>query len=247
LTRRRVLTIEEEEIVPALLTALQNLERDTGIYEDADLRLELRESTNAGKLTLKIELEAVVTTDRWVVAVTDDVLAADYICAVTDKVNEVLSPAPLEDPSWLPVMNGNVHPVGRRVPHPSPLIFESITSAEVATIAGHDELEHLLNVQWFAATLGNTDGAVRLTFTHEDQINYATRYCYWSAPRRMYVNAIVVDASHFPSRASHRLSVQPFLGAPVVSDERDNEGFYRLNVDAFIERGNGVAFIWGDA
>ena len=62
----------------------------------------------------------------------------------------------------------------------------------------------------------------------------------------MFVKSLILDASDFPRRENHHLSLQPFLGVPAGSAGREKDGVYDLTIDAFIDSGNGVAFIWGD-
>jgi len=248
LTDRQLLTIEREVLVPAVLRALQHETSASEAYDAADVRIKLRDGTSPGRLAMTLEFSADVVTDRWIVGVTGDEITADYVCAVTDKVNEMLCPGHIRTESDIPVLRLNVRPLVARIPRALPLQFVNHTSAAVAELVECTQLEDLSEVRWFVAEIpeAHRREPVRLTFTSEHRIEYCGRYCYWSAARRMYLRTVVVDASDFPDRPAHVLCLQPFLVSPAVGGDREMDGIYELAVDGFVEPGNGFAFIWGD-
>ena len=248
LTPRRVLTLEEQVLLPAMLEALQALDTDSEVYDSVVVRLTLRAGSSDKELNLTIEFTADVALDRWLVGITDDELAADYICALTQQVNEMLCPGPLSDDKPLPKMQVSVRPLRMKMHRPMVVDLVPLDPLEVAQLTEQPELGHIERVYWFSGNIprDSPGEVVRLTFVQEQTIAYAARYCYWSASRRMYLRSLIVDASMFPNLRTHRLSLQPFLGVPASIGGREEEGIYDLTIDAFVDSGNGVAFIWGD-
>lgn len=248
LTRRRVEVMEREVLVPAVIEALQHEASAAEAYDAVDIRMTIRDGASPGYLAMTLEFSGDVVLDQWVVGVTGDELTADYVCGLTDGVNEMLCPGRIRTESDIPVLRVAMRPLLARRPRAVPLPFRRETSDTIAALLECPSLADLDEVRWFVAAIpeAHRREPARLTFTSEHRIQYSCRYSYWSAARRMYVRSITVDASEFPERPRRVLCLQPFLVTPAVGGHRELEGIYELAVDGFVEPGNGVAFIWGD-
>ncbi len=249
LSSRQVETIEEEEFVPAVLKALGSTSKLMPIYGDATVRISLVKGSTAATMRMSVELSAQIESSHWIVGVTPDELVADQICGMTGLVNEMICPGPSRKNADSVAFTLAIHNSSQKKLRPTPLKMHRVSSAELALMIGDHRITEFDDVDWYAADIPVTGARepMKITFTNSQEIDYRARYCFWSAGRRMYLRSITVDERTFPRRTQHHFSLQPFLMLPVVTSGLESTRYWELEVDSWIEPGNGIAFIWGDA
>jgi hypothetical protein len=246
LTSRAVLAVEERELAPAVLRALTPT-RPSATYADAEVHVQLTPASDDRMVRFSVQLLATVATGHWLVGVTGDELAADYLCATVPAVNDMICLGPTDRLGDSIRFGLAAFPLDRHHLHPDEIAFELAQPETLLEALADPNLITYPGVEWYLGDLTPYgDSPVRVMFTNSQDITYAARYCYWSAARRTYVRRITVDATRFPRVSDHRISLQPFLGMPFSATGRPSECLFVLEIDAWLEPGNGVALIWGD-
>lgn len=252
LTRRRVLMIERDEIVPAVIMAMAGDPRGEDPYGAAEIRVSLRASEQPAELIMTVVFSVDFDGSRWVVGVTGEEFVVDVVAGMTLAVNDMSCPGRLTSTTVLPRMHVAVRSSSDRKVRHTPTPFRPATVEEIVELTAEPRLATLGEIHWFIADLvadaerSRNPGPFRVTVTKEYEISLLCRYCFWNAPRRMYVSRVVIDASAFPRREQWHFSVQPFLGVHAEVDGGEEHGMYEVHLDTWLNTGNGVALIWGD-
>lgn len=245
LGKRHVLNLEQTELVPAVIDAFEKKGGLDLFYGDAVVRIRLKPAGRTGRIRMEVLLEADYLGEGWLVGVTSDEMLADYVCGLSDAVNEMICPGPHEPTELPPNLRLSIR--SRTEPQPKPRVINLNVAAvhQVAELVDAGWPEAIEDIKWFSASFPPCPEGTRISFMNEQLIRRAARYCYWSAGRRTYLRSITIDTSEFPNREQVQFCLQPFLSLPMTFSEK-GDGFYELNIDEWLEPGNGVALIWGD-
>jgi hypothetical protein len=214
-------------------------------YQDVEVVATLAPGSTEEFVALSIDFFARVPDRRWIVGITRDEVLAEQLCAFSEEINDVICPGPLGI-TTSESLQLTVYPESDIRARATIADFSPATPEDVAKLTGVEDLIGLADVEWIVADLSERDSdTVRVNFCCAQELHRSSRYCFWTAPRACHLSRISFDVSRFPGRDQHHFSLRPFLGVLVTADERHDQ--LELRVDADIERGHGVALIWGDA
>ncbi len=95
------------------------------------------------------------------------------------------------------------------------------------------------------ASAENTDASpTRWRIISDQEITRATRYCYWSAARPLFLRRAQFDYSAFPDVERLAFELKPRLGRRMTVGRHDDLGVIELEVGSWVSPGNAVELTW---
>lgn len=236
--------------LPKLETLADTILPDRPPYTDVTVTCTLTDVIDdAERYQLRTTLAFTATISEYVLAVTSSAIAADRLIAECPRISDFRTCSGPEDMAGfqkaiveraLPIFTLTEDVRGRAIQ--SLLPMSKVEDGNRAAYLGRLTDELADHVVLYRGTISTQPVTIRLLSTVASPMHRSDHYCYWLADRPMYIRTLQFDTASF-SAASRGFTFQPFLGC-LGFDIRNTDGAYRVDLENWIVRGQGVMLVW---